>query len=577
MNLPRPVSGLHRPAARLFAGIGCVLGLLLASGCSSTFEDEARADHLRVQQRTAEAHRQLQTPAASRPPPVVMNETVPRFTRRSIPFDAGQMLPAHIQTVTIRTTGLHNLRSVAEWIERLTRIPVTVTPDAMMPASAFALDVQGQSGGAAGAAAGGAAGGAAAAAQPAARTSASSDHPGPQGSVPASRAAAQAIESEGGPRQSTPDNDPPLLAVDYHGPLQGLLDQVAARAGVLWTYQAGTIRFYRVVSRTIAVRTLPGNLSQSGGVQLSSGMSTTSEMEINIWSGIERTLQQMVSRQGRLRVDPALGQVVVRDAAHNVEAVERYLEGVNRQLARQVSLSVEVLQVNLDNRFETGIDWNYVRQVTGMGLFTAGALPSVTGTTANVGFIRSNSDGSSSTLMIRVLETFGRVSSAYSSIINTMNRQPVPVGSTITQSYLKQITPATSTSTAGAINFGPPGLTPGEIVTGFNLTLLPIVLDSNMVLMQCGVSISSLKDLVSFSSGTGLAQQTVQQPNVSSFQTLQRMAVRSGDTIVLSGFETESTESRQADIKRDVVPGTRTSRRGKSTLVVLITPRLLEF
>lgn len=536
--------------------------LLLLSGCSSTLEDQGRADHLRLQQRTAEAHRQLQPPEPSRPPPVVMSETVTRFTRRSIPFDAGQMLPAHIHTVTIKTTGLHSLRSVAEWIERLTRIPVTVSPDALMPASAFALDLNAQPG---------------AGSQQAARPGNSTDGVAQQGSVQASRAAAQAIESEGGPRQATPDNDPPLLAVDYHGPLQGLLDQVAARAGVLWSYQAGTIRFYRVVSRTMAVRTLPGNLSQSGGVQLSSGMSTTTDLEINIWSGIERTLQQMVSRQGRLRVDPALGQVVVRDAAHNVEAVERYLEGVNRQLARQVSLHVEVLQVSLDNRFETGIDWNYVRQVTGMGLFTAGSLPTVTGSTGNVGFIKNNSDGTSSTLMIRALESFGRVSSAYSSVINTMNRQPVPVGSTSTQSYLRQITPSTSTSATGAISFGAPGLTPGEIVTGFNLTLLPIVMDSNMVLMQCGVSISSLKDLASFSSGTGLAQQTVQQPNVSSFQTLQRMAVRSGDTIVLSGFETEATESRQNDLKRDVVPGTRTSRRGKSTLVVLITPRLLEF
>lgn len=552
-----------RPGWRWGFGLAVLWGL---SACSSTMEEEGQADHLRLQQRTAEAHRQLQTPAASKPPAGVVMETTPRFTRRSIPFDAAQLLPAHIQSVTLKTTGQHPLRTVAEWIERLTRIPVTVTPDALMPASAFALDLNAQGAGA---------GPGAGAAQVAARPGESGDSAG-RSTAEASRTAAQAIEREGGPRQTTPDNDPPLLSLDYHGPLQGLLDQVAARAGVLWAYQGGSIRFYRVVSRTIAVRTLPGNLNQSGGVQLSSGMSTTADTEINIWSGIERALQQMVSRQGRLRVDPALGQVLVRDAAHNVEAVERYLEGVNRQLARQVSLSVEVLQVSLDNRFETGIDWQYVRQVTGMGQFVAGGLPLVTGATGNVGFIRNTPDGSG-TLLIRALENFGRVSSAYSSVINTMNRQPVPVGSNTTQSYLKQITPSVTTTSTGAVSYGAPGLTPGEIVTGFNLTLLPIVLDSNMVLMQCGVSISSLKRIDAFSSGTGLAQQTVQQPNVSNFQTLQRMTVRSGDTIVLSGFETESTESKQTDLKRDVVPGTRMSVRGRTTLVVLITPRLLEF
>jgi type IVB pilus formation R64 PilN family outer membrane protein len=200
----------------------------------------------------------------------------------------------------------------------------------------------------------------------------------------------------------------------------------------------------------------------------------------------------------------------------------------------------------------------------------------VTGATANLGFIR-DTGGATSTVLIKALETFGRVSTAYSSVINTLNRQPVPVGSINTRSYLKQITPAALTSTTGSVGYGPPGLTPGEIVTGFNMTLLPIVLDSNMVLIQCGLSISSLREMVSFTSGTGLAQQTIQQPNVSGFLTLQRMAVRTGDTIVLSGFDSEASESKQNDIRRNEIPGTRASTREKTTMVILITPRLLEF
>jgi hypothetical protein len=98
-----------------------------------------------------------------------------------------------------------------------------------------------------------------------------------------------------------------------------------------------------------------------------------------------------------------------------------------------------------------------------------------------------------------------------------------------------------------------------------------------MVLMQCGLSISTLNRLEAFTSGTGLAQQTIQQPNVSTFLTLQRMAVRTGDTIVLSGFDSEATESKQNDIRRNQIPGTRASAGEKTTTVILITPRLLEF
>lgn len=523
-------TSIHR-IAWMFAGAAVL------AGCSSTFEAQQQADHERVLERIRAAQQQLQPSEPTPRPGALVSESTLRFARKSVPFDAGQMLPAHIQTVTMKSAGPHNLKSVAQWIEELTHLPVSVSPDALLPASFFALE--------------------------ASDTKAGTDQ--------------KANSGELGAQPSAADSGEQRFSVNYHGPLKGLLDQVAARAGVRWAFQGGSIRFYRVISRSVVVRSLPGNLTQSGGVQLSSGMSTTSEMDMNVWSGIEKALEQMVSRQGRLRVDPALGLVTVRDAAPNVEAVEQFLDGVNRQLARQVSLSVEVLQVTLNNRFEAGIDWNYVRNFTGMGTFTAGGLPSVTGTAANLGFIRNTGADPTSTVLIKALESFGRVSTAYSSTINTLNRQPVPVGAINTRSYLKQITPTTTTSTSGALGYGPPGLTPGEIVTGFNMTLLPIVLDSNMVLMQCGLSISTLNRLEAFTSGTGLAQQTIQQPNVSTFLTLQRMAVRTGDTIVLSGFDSEATESKQNDIRRNEIPGTRASAGDKTTTVILITPRLLEF
>jgi hypothetical protein len=531
-----------------------LLSLFALSGCASPYEDLAVSDHARVLSRTSAAQQQLHGPAPD--VALVAIDSRLRFTSKSVPFDAGQLLPAQIKRVTLKAAGSHNLSTVSEWIEGLIRIPVRVSADALLPPSAFVLEsapLQRPGGGPTGAT--------------------------PQGSrnpaSDASRSAAEAIETAGGPRLLPVQSEVPLISLDYEGDLHGLLDYVASRTGVQWTYSGGQIRFFRMVSRSITMRSLPGNLTQSGGVQLGGGMSLNSDSEMNIWTGIEKNLTKMVSRVGWFSVDSTMGLVTVRDSASNVEAIERYLDGINRQLSRQVSLNVEVLQVTLNNKFQRGIDWSYVRQVTGMGLLTAIASPSVTTNTGSVGFIRANADGSTNNLLIKALESFGRVSTSYSSVINTMNRQPVPLGSVNTQSYLKQITPSV-VSGSGSVAFGPPGLTPGEIVTGFNITLLPVILDSNMVLLQCGVSISSLKEIMSFTSGSGLSQQTIQQPNVSSFVTQQRMAVRSGDTVVLSGFETASTDSKQSDLVRDVVPGSRSSSRDRTTLVLMITPRLLE-
>jgi type IVB pilus formation R64 PilN family outer membrane protein len=234
---------------------------------------------------------------------------------------------------------------------------------------------------------------------------------------------------------------------------------------------------------------------------------------------------------------------------------------------------VEVLQITLSNENQSGIDWNFVTNTAKLGTLSFNGPPALPTSSGSIGLVKSGD--SENFLLLRALEKFGRVSTSYSSVITTMNRQAVPLGSVSTQSYLKQSTPSITTSATGLAVVGQAGLTPGEIVTGFTLNLLPIVLDSNHVLMQASINLSSLKELKTYESGEGTSKQSIQQPNISTFTTQQKMMVKSGDTIVLSGFENETTESRQSDLVRKTVPGTKDSNRNKTTLVVLITPRLL--
>ncbi|NDC61818.1 MAG: hypothetical protein EBZ60_07390, partial [Betaproteobacteria bacterium] len=384
---------------------------------------------------------------------------------------------------------------------------------------------------------------------------------------------AKAVQQAGGPRAWVGDVGADTdIELNHQGSLASLLDHVALHLGLQWRFSEGRIHFYRIVSRTFVVKTMPGNLTQTGEVSVGS-LSVNGTNEVNIWSGIDKNLALLMSRHGRYHVDQSMGTVTIHDASANVQAVDRYIDSLNRQLGRQVSLQVEVLQVTLSNEHQAGIDWNWIVGLKGGDSLRMSGAPALTKDAASVGLISASGDN---IWMVRALERFGRVSSAYASVITTMNRQPVPLGSQSTQSYLKQIGATMTTAANGSSVYGPPSLIPGEITTGFSMSLLPIVLDSNHVLMHCAISISSLKELSTFSSGVGLAQQTVQQPNVSSFTTQQRMTVKSGETIVLSGYEYESTETKQNDVVRNVLPGSRVNARDKTTLVVLITPKLLD-
>ena len=121
-----------------------VVVALCLVGCSSTFEQKTQQDHQATQLRTQLAADQLF--AAQRINPVVKFDEVPRFTGKTVAYQPTQMLPPHIGRVTMRVPGRHTLRSVAAMIERLVDIPVTVSHDALMPASEFAPMASGQGG-----------------------------------------------------------------------------------------------------------------------------------------------------------------------------------------------------------------------------------------------------------------------------------------------------------------------------------------------------------------------------------------------------------------------------------------------
>ena len=544
---------------------GLCTALLLGWCALSRYETNISDTHGAIGQRTKQANALLRNYPG--PTPAVVNSQTPRFTNHSIPLDRNEMLPNHIASVTLRIPGRHNIKTIAALIERATEIPVQVTSDATMSAAMFVPIGMGQMAEAP-----------AAAANPLATATAFT--------APNDKSIIQRIQREGGNKLLN-DNDPATqndIEVNYSGSLAGLLNQVALRSDLRWSYESGRIKFYRVVSRTMAVKTLPGGLKLSSSLSLSStggGTSSSStSSDINIWTGIEKNLANMVSVSGKLVIDPNTGTVTVRDAFRNVEAVEQYLQSLNQNLMRQVAMTVEVLQVNLKNEFQSGIDWNYVSESMRLGRLQLKAPTAVASaeTATSIGLVLNNTAGTTNQLLFQALEKFGRVSSAYSTVVTTINRQPVPVGSQTTQSYLKSITPTVLTtvgSTAGT-SYGAPSLTPGEITTGFSLTLLPILLDSNHVLVECGLSLSTLKSLTSFNSGTGSNLQTIQQPSIGNFGVLQRLVAKSNETIVLSGFDAEVLQSQQIDPLLQKIPGSRAGSKDRTTTVVLITPRLLD-
>ncbi len=540
--------------------------LTLLSACSSTFDPAVNDSHNETKDRAAQAQNLLRQPQSVLP--LVTEDRTLRFTSKSIPFSRSTMLPTSIGNITLRVPGRHNLSTVADFISNATGIPVVMSPDALMDVSLFS---PGKVAGSAGVSAGptGPVG-------PNGTTAPGGvDEASVYNSLMAAGAARLALSDQ------TAQN---TLELNYSGSLTGLLNLISAKTRLRWTYEDDRIIFRRVITRTIMVKTLPGSIKSTGSLSLTSGgtsggsQSATTESDTDFWQALEKTIPLLISSQGQAVVDQRMGMITVRDAIDNVQAIEKLVDLQNSLFLRQISMNVEVLQVDLSLEHQSGIDWNFVSEslaksnssvtLTGAPILAGSSTPGAFGVKIN------NSAGAQTgQVLLKALEKFGRVSTSYSSVLTTVNRQSVPVGVLNTLSYLKSITPAT-TQAGSTVSTGV-GLVPGEVTTGFSLNLLPMVLDSNRVLLQCTISISSLRELTKFSSGTGDTAQSVQQPNIDTFASLQRMTLNSGETMVIMGFERDEARSNQTDVVRNSIPGSRLTSSSKKSTIILVTPRLL--
>ncbi|AIO69236.1 type IVB pilus formation outer membrane protein, R64 PilN family [Burkholderia oklahomensis] len=398
----------------------------------------------------------------------------------------------------------------------------------------------------------------------------------------------------------------PVRILYTGGTLRGLLDAACARFGVFWKYEQGTIRFFFTDTRTFQVNAIPGDSSlnasvvsgatsdgasggsQSGGAGggASSGASsgTTSltannsantavNSQLSVFNGLQGAIQSMLSRYGSSVASPATGSISVTDTPDVLERVAAFMAQQNRVLSRQVLLNVTVLSVSLSAGDAYGIDWSLVYHTLSakFGIVNAFKPVSLTPTaelSATVLSPTSRFNGTS--LLIRALSQQGQVRRKTSASVMTLNNQPVPVQVATQVGYLASVS-TTNTANVGSST----ALTPGSVTTGFNMTLLPHVLDDGTVMLQFSTNISSLLALKNVASSTGGGAMQIQTPDIDMRNFLQRVAMKSGETLVISGYEgtNDSLDERGVGAPKMIaLGGGYEAQRAREVIVILITP-----
>lgn len=495
---------------------------------------------------------------------------------RTVKLGTEAVLPAIFAQPATFDRSVASLQEFAERITRLTQLPTKVAPDANAAAERTLEGVAGNDG-RSGAAAGNANG--AVAVKPPLPTA--------RGSL--------AGGAVGGAM--------PLHIVYSSGDLKGLLDSACAQFGVYWKYANGVVDFYFTDTRTFQVSAVPGDSALkanvvssatnsnasgsgtsgtigstgtsggSGGTGVSSDNSSTTlvNSQLSIFGSLDAAIKAMLSPYGQVVSSPATGSISVTDTPDALERVANFMQEQNRVMSRQVMINVTVLTVTLSDQDSYGIDWTAFYQALGTRFNLTNSFPATL--TNPVSFsasvITPNSRANGTVAAISALSEQGKVRRKTSASVTTLNNQPVPVQVATQQGYLASIS-TTNTANVGSET----SLTPGTVTTGFNMTLLPHVLDDGTILLQFYTNLSSLIQLQQVSSG-GTNPLQIQTPEIDTRNFLQRVAMKSGSTLVISGYEGTNdnlTQRGTGKAQNYLFGGGFEATRSRDIIVILLTP-----
>jgi type IVB pilus formation R64 PilN family outer membrane protein len=408
------------------------------------------------------------------------------------------------------------------------------------------------------------------------------------------------------------------VTIDYSGTIEGALDKISAQTHYHYDFDDSNLTWSAYISKTFNIAFMPGTSNYLVGQSQTSsesngninaaapsnpsgffgptplGSTTTagpaggmhdqqfSSMagQLSVWNDLKQTLDQLKSRSGKVYVSESTASVNVRDYPENVEAMSRYIAQLNRSLSKEVSIRVQVLEIQLDKDYSSGIDWNVVAKTLGTQFRLIGGLASATipdSANAIVGGGASSAitsfaigKGDAQTL-ISVLNRQGKIRIVTQPQVVTMNNQIASIRITQDTGYIQSV----SSTAFGTQDSVTSTITPGTVTDGFTLYVLPRI-EADKVYMQITSTLSNLLRLVKESTGKGYQQfNSIELPTIAQKAFNQRSVVASGQTLVIAGFKRLRDQTNEADMMGIEQLGGKGSQSQNIETLMLITPVIL--
>ena len=401
------------------------------------------------------------------------------------------------------------------------------------------------------------------------------------------------------------------VMLNYTGTIEGALANIAAQTDYEYSVDGHDLNWSAFATKTFNISFMPGasnymvgqkqgaNTSAHQNFQGAYGNNTNVansalnddqysnlHADLSVWRDLRDTLNRLKSKQGDVMVSESTTTVTVHDRPENVRAMSRYIKQMNAVLSQEVAIKVRVLDVDLNNASNYGINWNVVARTLHTDFKVFGNLSNATNLIATqlgagpsdnngMGGIQIGSDNSNA--IINALAEQGKVRVVNQPQVTTLNNQIATIKITQDTGYVQSLTSSTTFNgvVANSIN-------PGTVTEGLTLYLLPKVRD-DFVYLQISSTISNLLKLDKVSDAPEAERhsshdtrnqnyQAIQVPTITNKSFNQRSMVRSGNTLIIAGYKRLKDETKSASMFTIDPLGGKGMKAQQSEMVVLITP-----
>ena len=261
------------------------------------------------------------------------------------------------------------------------------------------------------------------------------------------------------------------------------------------------------------------NTDRDNQQEMVSGSRVDTESVSDFWHELNQALTAIIgSANGRrVVVQPQANIVVVRAMPDELNEVERYLTAIQGNLERQVILEAKILEVELNDGFQSGINWavlaksgsntGVIGQIGGGQIFDKGyseingnsgvlnplnpSLPEGTTTSAFGGVFSAALSFNDFSAFIEMLKSQGDVQVLSSPRISTVNNQKAVIKVGSDEFFVTDVSSDTVTGTTTTTS---PDITLTPFFSGIALDVTPQIDKTGRVILHIHPTVSQVTD-----------------------------------------------------------------------------------